>query len=109
MGRKMFILLAVTAALALSATVSAEDNGNKLYDAKCANCHGPDGRAKTAAAEKMKVANLRSPEVQKQSDDELYETIAKGKNHKQYRHAFLYTGMTEKQIRAVIAHVRTFK
>jgi mono/diheme cytochrome c family protein len=50
-----------------------------LYKAKCAICHGADGSGNTANGKKLNVRDLRSPEVQKMSDEKLSEVIAVGK------------------------------
>jgi mono/diheme cytochrome c family protein len=50
-----------------------------VYKAKCSSCHAPDGSASTAAGKSLKLRDLRSADVQKQSDPQLYEVIAKGK------------------------------
>ena len=49
------------------------------YKAKCANCHAADGSGNTPVGKNMKLRDLRSPEVQKQTDAQLTTLIAKGK------------------------------
>ena len=49
------------------------------YKAKCAACHGMDGSGNTGPGKSMKVRDLRSADVQKQSDDQLFAIIATGK------------------------------
>jgi mono/diheme cytochrome c family protein len=78
-----------------------------VYNAKCAVCHGTDGAGKTEAHKKMPVPDLRSKQIRSMSDAELYETIAKGTKHKEYQHAFLYTGLTEADIHAIVKYIRT--
>ncbi|MCI0487585.1 MAG: cytochrome c [Blastocatellia bacterium] len=51
-----------------------------LYRAKCASCHAADGSGNTPAGKKTGVRDLRSAEVQGQSDAVLYNITAKGKN-----------------------------
>lgn len=69
------------AALCLaSAPVRAQTGAAALYKTKCAACHAPDGHGDTAAGKKLGVHDFASPEVQKESDDELAAIIAKGKN-----------------------------
>jgi mono/diheme cytochrome c family protein len=80
-----------------------------LFLAKCANCHGRDGSAHTAVATRMKVADLRSKQVQQMSDDELYNATAEGTGHKSYPHAFLHSGLTENQIRDLIRYPNAFR
>jgi cytochrome c6 len=65
--------------LALPITSIAADEGADLFKTKCAMCHGADASGKTAMGEKMKIRDLRSAEVQKQTDAELEGFISKGK------------------------------
>jgi len=64
---------------ALPITSIAADEGADLFKAKCAMCHGQDASGKTAMGERMKIRDLRSAEVQKQTDAELEGIISKGK------------------------------
>jgi mono/diheme cytochrome c family protein len=79
------------------------------YKEKCAVCHGADGDDQTAAQQKMHVPDLRSEQIHSMSDRELYETIAKGTKHKEYQHAFLYTGLTEAEIYGIVKYIREMK
>jgi mono/diheme cytochrome c family protein len=54
-------------------------DGAATYKSKCASCHAADGSGNTATGKAMKLRDLRSAEVQSQSDDQLYNIIAKGK------------------------------
>jgi len=82
-------VLAAAALVCVAALVSTGSSGNPTvsyaadaaatYKAKCASCHGADGSGSTAAGKALKVSDLRSAEVQKQSDAQLYGIIAKGK------------------------------
>jgi mono/diheme cytochrome c family protein len=54
-------------------------DGGETFKAKCAACHGADGTGSTAAGKAMKVRDLTSADVQAQTDDQLYDIIAKGK------------------------------
>lgn len=59
---------------------TATGSAAALFKEKCASCHGADAAGKTAMGEKLKLRDLRSPEVQKLSDSELKQVIAKGRN-----------------------------
>ena len=50
-----------------------------VYLDKCSVCHGQDGAGNTAKGRKLKVKNVRSPEVQKLSEAEMIDIVAKGK------------------------------
>ena len=57
----------------------ATGDGAATFKAKCAMCHGLDGSGNTPMGLKMKVRDLRSPEVQKLTDEELAAIITNGK------------------------------
>jgi len=72
------LLVAVIAVLSMPAkadTAAAE----ATYKAKCAMCHGPDGKGETATGKTMKVKDFASEEVQKMSDDDLSSAISAGR------------------------------
>jgi len=46
---KKFVPIALLAAFGFAVPVLAEEDGKKLYDSKCAMCHGTDGVAKKMA------------------------------------------------------------
>ena len=62
-----------------SAPAKAQDTGEALFKSKCAMCHGPDATGKTKMGEMLKVPDLHSAEVQKQSNAQLTQVITKGK------------------------------
>jgi mono/diheme cytochrome c family protein len=108
--KTMFFLTSLLlAGILLAPARSQADDAAALFKEKCAACHGEDGAAKTTAGKKMDAADLRSKHVQSLSDNEVYESIAEGKNHKNYPHAYLYKGMSEKQIRGLVGHIRRLK
>lgn len=69
--------------LTLSSRVIADDAGKKIYDAKCAACHGKDAKGNAAMAKMFKVdaskLNLTSEEFAKKSDEEILKIISDGK------------------------------
>lgn len=80
---KSLILFAFLAVGALCAPARADEDPRvrRTWKAKCASCHGEDGKGQTAQA-KEKFGGLRDlsdPEVQKRFDDaKLKEVITKG-------------------------------
>ena len=57
-----------------------EAPGAALYRAKmCSGCHAADGSGNTPVGKAVGARDLRSPEVQQQSDDQLAATISSGK------------------------------
>jgi cytochrome c6 len=61
-------------AIAVCSVSAAAQDAAATYKAKCAMCHGADGKGG-----KMGTKDFASPEIQKMSDAELAEVIAKGK------------------------------
>jgi mono/diheme cytochrome c family protein len=82
--------------------VSALADAEATYKAKCAGCHGPDGVGSTAAGKAMKVRDFHAPEVQKETDAELTDIIANGKN-KMPKYA---DKLKDAEIKDLVAYVR---
>lgn len=78
-------------------------NGATVYKSKCSTCHGADG-AGTAVGKSLKVADLRSDEVQKQSDDALIQAVTEGKGNM----PGFKGNITDDEIHAAVTFVRTF-
>lgn len=72
------MLTAIAAGLSLWSLPAAADAA-ATYKAKCAMCHGADGKADTPVGKKMGAHDFASPEVQKMSDAELTTITTKGK------------------------------
>jgi mono/diheme cytochrome c family protein len=71
--------LAIFVALMLP-SLSLAEAGADTYKAKCAACHGARGTGDTVIGKNLKLRSLGSEEVQKQSDDDLFTIINKGKH-----------------------------
>ena len=76
-----------------------------LYKSKCAMCHGANGAGDTPMGKSQKIRDLRSDEVQKQTDIELTKVISGGKGKMPPYGKQLSTAQTE----ALIAFIRTLK
>ncbi len=74
-----FILILASGTRDSSLVSAAPASAQDVYLDKCSVCHAQDGSGNTAKGRKLKVRNVRSPEVQKLSEAELIEIVAKGK------------------------------
>jgi mono/diheme cytochrome c family protein len=75
------------------------------YKAKCAACHGADGKGDTSMGKMMKIRDLGSADVQSQSDADLANIITNGKGKMPK-----YDGkLTADQINDLVKYIRTFK
>jgi len=100
--RVLLVVLAI--AFTLSTRMFAADAAAD-YKAKCASCHGAEGKGDTAMGKAMKVKDLASDEVQKQSDADLTAIILKGKKPMPG-----YEGkLTPEQIAGIVKYLRALK
>jgi mono/diheme cytochrome c family protein len=103
MIKKLALLAFVLFIFALTPALVVAQDGAATFKAKCAMCHGPDGTGKTAMGEKLKIRDLSSADVQKQSNADLTQIVTKGKEKMPS-----YDGkLTKEQIDQVVAHIRT--
>ena len=104
MMKRFVMLAALTLVIALPA-IAADPDGAALYKAKCATCHGADGAGQTSIGKSMKLRDLRSADVQKQTDIELTKIISGGKG----KMPGFGQKMSTADVMAVIAHLRTLQ
>ena len=100
------LLLAVALFLILPSLSWAQTT--ELYKAKCAACHGADGKG-TAAGQKMGAQAFSSSAVQKMSDSELADFILNGGPQKKASHAFGSKGVSADDAAKLAAYVKTLK
>lgn len=98
----VWMAMAAAVVLFLPARASAQ-SAQSLFNSKCAVCHGPDGSG-SAVGKKMGVINLRSDEVQKQTDAALIHEISNGvgKTMPSYKDK-----LSEAQIKELVGYLRT--
>jgi cytochrome c6 len=92
-------------ALALVFSTYTFADGGADFKAKCAACHGATGAGDTTMGKNLKIKDLGSADVQKQSDEELNTAITKGKGKMP-----AYDGKLSKdQIGDLVKFIRTLK
>ena len=96
------LVAALLAGACLVSTPARADvaTGEATYKAKCAMCHGADGKGKEA----MKTRDLASADVQKQSDADLSGIITSGKGKMP-----AYKTMTPEQVKDLVGFIRSLK
>jgi len=106
--KKILALTAIACSAAFVSTYSsagasvAPADAAATYKSKCASCHGADGSGQTAAGKNLKIKDMRSAEVQKLSDAQLFEITAKGKG----KMPGYEKTLGAETCKALVAHVR---
>ena len=95
MKKTTVVLLTLVALLISSAAMAAD--GKATFDAKCKACHGTDGK-------KIAKADLTGTDVQGKTEADLVTFI--GTNAK---HNFKTKGLSDDDIKAVAAFIKTLK
>jgi mono/diheme cytochrome c family protein len=93
--------LVVAGLILMNVPARAGDTGEATFKAKCATCHGPDGKGDTPTGKAMKVKDLASEDVQKMSDEELSDAISKGKGK-----MMAFKTLTPEQVKDLVGFVR---
>jgi cytochrome c6 len=100
----MLVALVLATIVFLSAPANADTvAAEAAYKAKCAMCHGPDGKGETATGKMMKVKDFSSEEVQKMSDADLATAITSGKGKMPP-----YKTFSSDQVKDLVAYIRAF-
>jgi cytochrome c6 len=99
--KKTIICVGLLAALIALPMASWAQAGADTYKAKCAMCHGADGKGKMAGTK-----DLASADVQKQSDADLTKTITDGKPPKMPAYK---DKLSADQVKEVVTYIRSLK
>ena len=91
--------------LVFSSACAFASPGADTFKARCAPCHGATGKGDTKMGQHLKLRDLSSADVQKQTEDELEAIIAKGKGKMPAYGAKL----TREQIEDLVKFIRSLK
>jgi len=98
-----FCIFATVLAVALMVPSAALAQGAAAtYKAKCAGCHGADGKANTALAKALGAHDFGSDEVTKMSDTDLITIVTTGKN----KMPAYGKSLKDAEIKDLVAYVR---
>ena len=108
MKRTVLLILALsTAALLSAAAADVKEN----WDKQCAKCHGPDGKGDTKMGQKLAIKNLTDAKLQAElKDDVAFKAIKEGIKDSEGKVKMKPAeGLSDDEIKALVAQVRTFK
>jgi cytochrome c6 len=100
-----YLLLFALPALLFALPVRAQQNGADLFKSKCAMCHGADGKGDTPVGKSLKLRDLGSDDVQKQTDAQLTDITTNGKG----KMPAYKDKLSNDQIKQLVAFMRTLK
>ena len=87
--------------------VATSSDSKTTYDAKCAKCHGKDGRGKTLKGRLTHARDLTIAEWQNDvTDERLFNSISNGRGKKM---PGFKKGLSEADIDALVAYVRRLR
>jgi mono/diheme cytochrome c family protein len=107
---KAIVSLIVSMLVASAISLRAAD-AKALWDANCAQCHGPDGKANTKMGKTLSAKDLTDPKVQAEfTDAKATQSIKEGvkQNGKTTMKAF-GGKLSDDDVKALVAYVRTLK
>lgn len=93
----IFCVILITAS-----PVRAQVDAAKIFKTNCTLCHGADGSGNTSTGKAMKAKDLRSDEVQKQSDAALTDVITKGRG----KMPVFGSKLSPDTIKSLVAYIR---
>ncbi len=102
-------LLAAFAAFATSSVFGA--SAASLWKNQCSKCHGDDGRGQTNEGHKLYIGDLTDPKLQaKFTDEQAFRSIKFGlKDAKGKVIMKPAKRVTDEEVKALVAHVRSLK
>jgi cytochrome c553 len=108
MKKLLTLSIAIIAVSALSAS-AADAKAN--YESNCAKCHGADGNGQTKMGQKLGVKDYTDAKVQADlKDDAAIKAIKEGLKDKDGKTLMKPAeGMSDDDIKALVAYMRTFK
>jgi mono/diheme cytochrome c family protein len=100
-----FILALIIGKSTAASSTSLPFDAATTFKTKCASCHGLDGSGATAFGKANKLRDLRSAEVQAQSDEQLTQIVGKGKG----KMPGYEKSLGADEVKEQVAYIRTIK
>jgi cytochrome c553 len=99
------------AIMAVAAWTARAEDGKAIYDRDCAKCHGADGKGQTKIGQKYGCKDYSDAKVQAAlKDDAGFKAVKEGMKDKDGKQVMKPSeGLSDADIKAVVAHMRTFK
>jgi mono/diheme cytochrome c family protein len=100
------VLALAHARIDLRAEAASAADARATYNAKCARCHGRDGRGKTARGRRTRARDLTDASWQDDvSDERLFNSINRGRG----KMPSFKKSLSESEIDALVNHLRRLR
>ena len=108
MKKSLTLTIAIIAVSALSASAA---DAKATYEKDCAKCHGADGKGQTKMGQKLGAKDYTDAKVQAEmKDDAAFKAIKDGLKNKEDKQLMKPSeGLSDDDIKALVAYMRTFK
>ena len=107
MKRILTLSIAIMAVSVLSAGAA---DAKATYEKDCAKCHGKDGKGQTVTGKKQGAKDYTDAKVQEElKDDAAFKAIKEGYKKDGKEVMKPAEGMSDDEIKALVAYMRTFK
>lgn len=104
MNKTIRLLLVLAAGVCLAGAVGfAQTSGEAVYQAHCQMCHGAKGIPNPSMAKMMGIPPATDPAMKKLTPVEMFNAVKNGKG----KMPAFKSQLTDAQIRAAVAHLRT--
>jgi cytochrome c6 len=100
----LLAVVVLLAALLSPGASQAQGTAPATFKAKCAACHGADGKGATTVGKALGIHDLASADTQKMSDADLAQIIAKGKD----KMPAYGSSLKESEIKDLVQYIRAF-
>ena len=106
---KMKLALAVTV-LAVGGLTAFPADAPANWEKHCAKCHGADGKGDTKLGKKSEVKDMTTESYKAQlNDDKAFKSVKEGLKEGEKIRMKPAEGLSDDDIKALVAHVRSFK
>jgi len=107
---KKILILATVFGFAAAITASAAD-AKENWDKMCAKCHGAEGKGDTKMGQKLGIKDYSDAKVQAaMKDEDAFKALKEGLKDSEGKTLMKpVEGLSDDDIKALVAHVRTFK
>jgi cytochrome c6 len=106
MKMKLLVTLFIASAVASLSAADVKEN----YEKHCTKCHGPDGKGQTKMGIKAGAKDLTDAKVKAEfNDDKAFKGIKEGIKEGDKTKMKAAEGLSDDEIKALVAHVKTFK